>query len=134
MCSCLFLYQVVMFRSLVFLGAFFSLPQWLAIWFLLPRMSSPNSICQNPLKHTCRDRKDGSVSKGPIDISKNLSLDSQNPCRSQAWSYMALTPVVGNRDKRILEAHWLVSLAELMSSGFSERPFSKHVRAISKDT
>lgn len=38
---------------------------------------------------------------------------------------MVVIPALGNRDKRILEAHWSVSIAALISSGVSERCFSK---------
>jgi hypothetical protein len=38
---------------------------------------------------------------------------------------MTVTHVVGNGDRKILEAHWPVSRVELMSSGLSERSLLK---------
>lgn len=65
---------------------------------------------------------DGSVYDHLLYKCEDLSVTLQHPCKKPALTLCAYHPNNGGRDKRILAADWLTSLAEMVNLWFGERP------------
>lgn len=72
------------------------------------------------------------VSWGDGSVGRVLAMQTRDLVRSpsihvkekKSWAswHVCITPVLGDRDSGILEAHWPASLVETVSSRFSGRP------------